>query len=164
MALSLMFWRKRKPGIGIASQPEELLQYPPQVHQFSSVEAWLIAWVGFRLSKAKGTHSEYEINGKTCLGLIGSIGLDSAIGEDGTFYIISGFEEEASWQKATFQEQLWLTVCVQRQLYPEFSVLLPLRPKDALDCANCGGTGFVYGNFVICSTCSALGWLVPAET
>lgn len=160
-----MFWRRQKPTESKnAPTTDATPRYPPQVHQFHCVEDWLVAWVSYRLQEKKGTFSDYNVNGRKCLGLIGSIGLDSAIAENGTFFVHLGMEDDASWQPATPQERLWLIVCVQRRLYPEFSVLLPLRPITAVDCSECSGSGFIYRNTVVCSSCSALGWLPADET
>lgn len=158
-----MFWLKNKSSernVEVRREVPPSPRYPPQAHQFVRLEDWLIAWVAYRLKEAAGTARVYEINGTRCFGLIGSIGLDSAVAEDGTFLIHLGLDDHACWQPATAQERLWLIICTQRRLHPEFSVLLPLRPQAAYDCSDCKGTGFVYHNTVICQTCSALGWLV----
>ena len=160
-----MNWLKRKSLTKDLAQFQALPpRYPPQVHQYRELEEWLAAWVTYRLEEVKGTSREYRINGISCLGLLGSLGLDSAIAEDGTFFIHLGLEDDATWKKATPKERSWLVVCVQRRLYPEFSVMLPLRPERASDCAICEGTGFIYNNSVVCASCGTLGWVDGSET
>ena len=116
------------------------------------------------MEEAAGTTMLYQIGSQNCLGLIGSIGLDSAITIDGTFLIEAGLEDDVSRKAATPKERTWLIVCAQRRRFPEFSVLLPLRPKNAIDCDECQGTGFIFINTVICSSCAALGWLAKDGT
>ena len=138
--------------------------YAPQVHQFCSIQRWLYAWVSFRMCELKSEgRTAYEINGQSMIPLLGSIGLDSAIAVDGTFWIwleeLDAPEELNTWRVATLSERTWLTVCAQRRCFPEFSVLLPLKPVGVIACKTCAGTGFVFRNSTICFECSALGWL-----
>ena len=164
------FFRSRAISIGSAAGPSTTIEpvYPPQIHQFQNVQEWLRAWVGFRLHDAKGAGRDgiCEVNGQAMLPLLGSIGQDSAIAADGTFWIwledADIAEELNTWRIASPGERTWLIVCAQRRRFPEFSVLLPLRPIDAIACNTCSRTGFIYGNSLICTECSALGWL-PAK-
>lgn len=129
---------------------------------FCSVHEWLIAWVAFRI-EARST-AVYEVEGRKCLSLYGSLGFECALREDGAFLITVGIEEAENWRLANDQERIWLTIGAQRKVYPELSVLLPLRPVDALDCGECRGSGFAYHDVVICWACSALGWAHRAES
>jgi hypothetical protein len=128
------------------------------------LEDWIKAWIAFRILEASYAKAEYFINGRKCLGIFGTIGLDSAFTSDGEVLVALGFEEEAVWRVATREERTWVIVCAQRNRYPELSVLLPLRPEDAVDCANCRGSGFVHGQIISCKICSALGWVSGGET
>ena len=161
------FFGSRAKYIGSAAASSTTTEpvYPPQIHQYQNAEEWLRAWVGFRLHEAKGAGRDgiCEVNGQAMLPLLGSIGQDSAIAEDGTFWIwledTEIAEELNTWRIASPGERTWLIVCAQRRRFPEFSVLLPLKPIYVIACNTCSGTGFVYGNSVICTERSALGWL-----
>ena len=45
---------------------------------------------------------------------------------------------------------------------PEFRELLPSRPKDAVDCAQCASDGIIGADGVLCVECAGLGWRSPA--
>ena len=52
------------------------------------------------------------------------------------------------------------------ETYPELKALLPVRPVASIDCARCGGSGWMHvGNEKVrCGECRALGWVeVPSN-
>lgn len=105
-------FRKRTAAAASSAtfSPATLPVYAPQIHQFSSIQEWLCAWVAFRIGELKSEgRVVYEINGEPMFPLLGSIGQDSAIAADGTFWIwledIDVAEDLNTWRVATFSEK-----------------------------------------------------------
>jgi hypothetical protein len=80
-------------------------------------------------------------------------------------------ECEPDWPEADGEarvasaEQEWLGIVAASEKYPWLSELIPRRPPDATDCADCTGRGRVptrdaSGNLVtlFCGSCGAVGW------
>jgi hypothetical protein len=134
------------------------------LRSYASESEWLQAWVGFRLQELRNERPSQEIRlgGVAAVPVFGSIGLDSAMDSSGKFWIAQYevHEEEARpWREASQSERTWIIVCASKKRFPELAALLPTRPRGAIDCEACRGTGFVYNNVVICEACSALGWI-----
>ena len=134
---------------------------PPQLYQFNSVDEWLSSWVNFQINGPQSGHRT-ELPGGTGLYLFGSIGLDTAITPDGSFWIndwdISESDSGDNWKLASATERSSIIVSVQRKRFPELIALLPTRPQNAIVCSECNGTGYAHHNLVWCSTCGCLGW------
>jgi hypothetical protein len=130
----------------------------PAPHRFASIEAWLRAWIAWRLAREEGT-SRMRCAGPFGDGLVlgGTIGLLYAFAGDGAVWILQeGIGQEAdAWREATPNQRFAILVDAQRRVYPELAVLLPLRPHDAVDCAACEGR--VY-DMAWCGACSNRGW------
>jgi hypothetical protein len=135
----------------------------PLLHQFTSVEEWLRAWVEFRRAQwPEDIRASYDRQvGTPCTLLAGSIGMDSAITVDGEVWVQFGTHDDDldGWRPARRNERVALLITAQRR-FPELAVLLPLRPAAATDCPACQGKG-VHVSIAWCHDCSARGWLLP---
>lgn len=133
--------------------------FPPRLHQFVSIEEWFRHWVLFRMSQS--VPAQLPIG--PGLYLAGSIGSDEAVMPDGQFWI-NWYDpaidsQVENWRPAAPGERMSTIVSAQVRRFPELAALLPCRPSTARDCDDCNGTGFLYENFVWCTTCHCLGWL-----
>ena len=95
--------------------------------------------------------------------LFGTIGMEAVLRRDGSVLVCVDDEwhapEQAAppWRAATTSERTASFVIAKRRI-PELAGLLPSRPRNAVDCAWCRGTGS-FGEHVVCMNCGALGWV-----
>jgi hypothetical protein len=105
----------------------------------------------------KNDPASFSIDGKG-LRIYGDVGGAGYIRLDGTVFTEPWDEVDAEYTDDP--NLLYTVIVVGAKTRPALRELLPDRPQDAMDCRDCGGTGWVAvgGGDLVCGTCHGLGW------
>jgi hypothetical protein len=94
----------------------------------------------------------------------GSIGYDCWISPEGDVYLetYDMFTEDSPVADRSRRAQL-LVLSLGIRTFPDLESLLPSRPPEATDCADCKGKGKFHagGHQFVCNPCCGLGWTDP---
>ena len=97
--------------------------------------------------------------------LFGTIGSEAVLQRNGDVRVFAAEQWPASDAYtdhiATPRERI-ACIAIGARRTPEFRELLPRRPMEAVDCAQCAGAGIMGAHGVLCAECAGLGWRSPA--
>ena len=98
-------------------------------------------------------------SGLEVVDIYGSVGVGYAMAFDGRIF---EWDLDIDMREVTDPTRLRLALKLGSKVIPELARLLPFRPAEALDCAECHGTGECgLGHEVrwLCNTCGGIGWV-----
>ena len=132
----------------------------PERSSFTTDAEWLSAWAKYRWPRTPEHLRARVPPGTDAVYLFGSIGLDTCVGLDGSFWVheydLSTIPDAPQWARADVAERLRLFAILSRDLYPEFKSLLNAHERHGPPCWACAGTGTAETG--VCPVCRGAGW------
>jgi hypothetical protein len=122
------------------------------------IEKWIADYTG--------PHGDTELVRRfLALKLFADMGGTTFLRSNGEFFVV---EHDRPGQMSLEVPLQVMSIVHAARRYPELQALLPLRPRSAVDCSTCDGTGWLFRENakirpIGCGTCFGLGWIDQAD-